>query len=82
MRSFPFIFIPLDIPTMIPRIPTLIPRIFIMIPPSPHYDPPIPTHHSPHFIPRFPIPAFTASNNRYYFKHNDKNLMAQEIQKK
>ena len=48
------------IPTLIPRIPTLISHIPTLIPPRSHSDS---QHscHSPHSIPRFPIPTFTES---------------------
>ena len=56
------------IPTLIPRIPTF-PTLITCIPnliariPTPIPASPLPRHspHSPHSVPRFPIPAFTGS---------------------
>ena len=65
MRSFPSIFIPLDIPTPYPHILALIPCILTLIFCIPTLIPQPDSPDSPdslHAFPRFPIPAFTVKH--------------------
>ena len=66
MRTFPFIFVPLQgynssIPILYEDSHPYSPHSHLS---SPYFHPDSPhSHHSPHSVPRFPIPAFTDSQD-------------------